>query len=148
MIFVECNYEIYNKKLLAIIKVFEKWKPELKDFKFSIQVIINYKNLEYFMFFKLFNCKQARWSEYLFKFNFKISYQLRKLNNVANSLSCAKARFKEKNKTMWQIVFKQDNLHIQACSFRNSVLKNDNTLSAENAFSKTSINNEEKSLKD
>ena len=36
MIFVECNYEIYDKKLLIIIKIFEKWKSELKDFKFFI----------------------------------------------------------------------------------------------------------------
>ena len=36
MIFVECNYEIYDKKLLIIIKIFEKWKFELKDFKFFI----------------------------------------------------------------------------------------------------------------
>ena len=52
MIFVECNYEIYDKKLLIIIKIFEKWKFELKNFKFFIQVIIDYKNLKYFMFFK------------------------------------------------------------------------------------------------
>ena len=26
----ECNYEIYNKELLAIIRCFEQWRPELK----------------------------------------------------------------------------------------------------------------------
>ena len=57
MIFVECNYEIYDKKLLIIIKTFEKWKFELKNFKFFIQVIIDHKNLKYFMFFKFFNRK-------------------------------------------------------------------------------------------
>ena len=36
MIFVECNYEIYNKKFLIIIKIFEKWKFELKNFMFFI----------------------------------------------------------------------------------------------------------------
>ena len=60
MIFAECNYEIYDKEFLIIIKAFEKWKFELKSFKFFIQVIINHKNLEYFMFFKLFNRRQAR----------------------------------------------------------------------------------------
>ena len=25
----ECNYEIYDKELLAIVKVFEEWRPEL-----------------------------------------------------------------------------------------------------------------------
>lgn len=26
----ECNYDIYNKELLAIIKALEEWKPELE----------------------------------------------------------------------------------------------------------------------
>ncbi len=29
MIVHECNYEIYDKELLAIVKVFEEWRPEL-----------------------------------------------------------------------------------------------------------------------
>ena len=27
----ECNYEIYNKELLAIVKAFEEWTPELSS---------------------------------------------------------------------------------------------------------------------
>ena len=96
MIFVECNYEIYDKKLLIIIKTFEKWKFELKNFKFFIQVIIDHKNLKYFMFFKFFNRKQARWFEYFFRFNFKIIYRSNKLNNATNNLSRTKTRFKKK----------------------------------------------------
>ena len=49
---------------------------------------------------------------------------------------------------MWQIVLKQNNLYIQACFFRNNVLKDDNASNAKNALSKTSINNEEKFLED
>jgi len=30
MSLAKCNYEIYNKKLLAIIKAFELWRPELE----------------------------------------------------------------------------------------------------------------------
>lgn len=26
----ECNYEIYDKELLAIVKAFEEWRPELE----------------------------------------------------------------------------------------------------------------------
>ena len=96
MIFVECNYEIYDKKFLAIIKAFKKWKSELKNSKFFIQVIIDHKNLKYFMSSKLFNRKQVRWSEYFFRFNFKIIYRSNKLNNATNNLSRAKARLKKK----------------------------------------------------
>ena len=39
------NYKIYNKELLAIIKYFKQWQPELKSTKFLIKVFSNYKNL-------------------------------------------------------------------------------------------------------
>jgi hypothetical protein len=45
----ECNYEIYNKELLVVIRVFEEWRPELEDTEHKISVITNYKNLEYFI---------------------------------------------------------------------------------------------------
>ena len=43
----ECNYEIYNKKLLIIIYCLEEWSPELHNIK-EFKIIINYKNLKYF----------------------------------------------------------------------------------------------------
>ena len=48
----ECNYEIYNKELMIIICTFEEWRSELEDFTYSIDVIMNHKTLEYFMFTK------------------------------------------------------------------------------------------------
>ena len=56
----ECNYEIYVKKFLAIIKVFEMWKSELENTENPVQVITDYKNLEYFMSNKFLNRRQAR----------------------------------------------------------------------------------------
>jgi len=44
----KCNYEIYNKELLAIIRCFKQWQPKLEGFKFPIKVLSNYKNLQYF----------------------------------------------------------------------------------------------------
>ena len=52
MLFTECNYDIYNKKLLIITYIFEKWRSELKDTAEQIQVITDYKNLKYFMIIK------------------------------------------------------------------------------------------------
>ncbi len=46
---VKCNYEIYNKKLMIIVCTFKKWWSELKDFIYSVEMITNHKNLEYFM---------------------------------------------------------------------------------------------------
>ena len=42
----ECNYEIYDKKLLAIINAFELWKLELEKTEEPVQVVTDYKNLE------------------------------------------------------------------------------------------------------
>ena len=52
---VECNYEIYNKELMIIVCAFEKWWSELEDFIYSIEMITNHKNLEYFMSIKQLN---------------------------------------------------------------------------------------------
>ena len=71
----ECNYEIYNKELMAIIRAFEEWRPELKGALFPIQVLSDHKNLEYFMSTKLLNRRQTRWAEFLSRFNFKIQYR-------------------------------------------------------------------------
>jgi RNase H-like domain found in reverse transcriptase len=45
----EYNYKIYNKELLAIIRYFKQWRPELKGTGFLIKVFSDYKNLQYFI---------------------------------------------------------------------------------------------------
>ena len=52
----ECNYDIYNKKLLTIIHIFKEWRPELKGAAEQIQVITDYKNLKYFIIIKQLSC--------------------------------------------------------------------------------------------
>ena len=46
----ECNYKIYNKKLVAIVRAFKEWRPELEGSPKPISVISDHKNLEYFIF--------------------------------------------------------------------------------------------------
>jgi hypothetical protein len=70
----ECNYEIYDKELMAIVRAFEEWRPELEGVLHPIQVLSNHRNLEYFMSTKLLNHHQTHWAEYLSRFNFKIVY--------------------------------------------------------------------------
>ena len=45
----ECNYMIYDKKLLAIVKSFEMWRPELASAAGQVKVYTDHRNLEYFM---------------------------------------------------------------------------------------------------
>lgn len=45
----ECNYEIHDKGLLAIIRVFEERYPKLESAKHPILVITAHKSFQYFM---------------------------------------------------------------------------------------------------
>ena len=45
----ERNYEIYDKKMLAVIRGLENWQYLLEDVEYKFEVWTDYKNLEYFM---------------------------------------------------------------------------------------------------
>ncbi len=86
LFFVECNYEIYDKELLTIIRCFEQWRAELQSIEKFINVLIDHKSLEYFMTIKKLNKRQTKWIEFLAEFDFKIAYQSEKKNDKTNSL--------------------------------------------------------------
>ena len=113
----KCNYEIYDKKLLTIIKVFELWRFELENIEKPVQVIINHKNLEYFVSNKLLSRRQARWSEFFSRFNFKIIYRPGSLNNKTDVLTRQSGNIFKKGDNrcqfQWQTMLKKDNLDIQ-----------------------------------
>ena len=83
----ECNYEIYDKELLAIIRCFEQWRPELEATGVPIKVITDHKSLEYFMTTKKLSRRQTRWAEFLSGFNFVISYTPDRENGKTDSLT-------------------------------------------------------------
>lgn len=85
----ECNYEIYDKELLAIVKAFEEWRPELAgtDPDKPVNVYSDHRALEYFMTTKALNRRQARWSEFLSEFQFKIHYRPGKQGIKPDSLT-------------------------------------------------------------
>jgi len=75
----ECKYEIYDKELLAIVRAFEEWWPELEGTAYTVDVLSDHRNLEYFMSKPDLNCWQPRWSTYLSHFKYKIQYRPRRL---------------------------------------------------------------------
>ena len=83
----ECNYEIYDKELLAIVQAFEEWRPELVGSTTPVKVLSDHRTLEYFMTTKELNRRQARWSEFLSEFNFKINYRPGKQGTKPDSLT-------------------------------------------------------------
>ena len=75
MTLAKCNYMIYDKELLAIVKSFETWRPELASVNKPVKMLTDHQNLEHFMTTKQLNRQQARWAKFLSEFNFKISYR-------------------------------------------------------------------------
>jgi len=57
---IEMSYDIYDKKLLAIFEAFKIWHHYLKGLVFSIDVVMDYKNLEYFSITKVLTCRQVQ----------------------------------------------------------------------------------------
>jgi len=39
----KCNYKIYNKELLAIIRYFKQWQLELEGTRYLIKIFNNHK---------------------------------------------------------------------------------------------------------
>jgi len=80
MISAECNYHIYDKKLLAIIQCFKHWWFKLKDTELSIQMFTDHQTLKIFMKNKQLTWQQANYLNILSKFNFQIIFQSGKIN--------------------------------------------------------------------
>ena len=82
----ECNYEIYDKEMLAIVRALEAWDAELRSVK-SFVIRTDHKNLEYFMTVRKLTERQMRWSHTLSRYNFQIEYVTGKSNVRADALS-------------------------------------------------------------
>ena len=114
----ECNYEIYDKELLAIVRCFEEWRPELEGAPSPVKVITDHRNLEYFMTTKLLNRRQARWSEFLSRFNFKIVFRPGHQGSKPDALTRRSADLPREGDTRLeqqsQTVLKRENLDLLA----------------------------------
>lgn len=83
----KCNYEIHDKEMLAIVKSFAQWRPELEETHSRFQIFTDHKALKYFITIKQLTERQARWVEALSKFYFTIMYRSGKQNEKADALT-------------------------------------------------------------
>lgn len=83
----ELRYHAHDKELLAIIKALKEWRAELQGAEHPIKIHSDHKNLGYFMTAQTLNYRQARWQEFLSRFNFRICYVPGKSNGAADALS-------------------------------------------------------------
>ena len=58
MLPVECNYKIYDKEMLAIIRALEEWDAELRSVPHFL-ILTDHKNLEYFIIMRKLNKQQV-----------------------------------------------------------------------------------------
>jgi transposase InsO family protein len=82
----ECNYEIHDKELLAIINGLKEWESELMGLK-EFTIVTDHKNLRYFATTRRLNERQMRWADTLSRFNFHLKYRPGKLAARPDALS-------------------------------------------------------------
>jgi transposase InsO family protein len=87
LIQAELNYDIHDKELLAIVTAFRVWRPYLEGAKHTIIVKTDHKNLTYFTTTKELTRRQARWSEILSQYDFRIIHCSGPENGQADALS-------------------------------------------------------------
>jgi hypothetical protein len=56
---IECNYNIHDKEMLAVMRALEEWRHFLEGAKQKVKIWTDHKNLEYFMTAKKLNHRQA-----------------------------------------------------------------------------------------
>lgn len=83
----ECNYDIYDKELLAIVKALEEWRPELEGVETPFEIYTDHKNLKTFTETKELNQRQMRWAGFLSRFNFRLIYRPGSVNIRPDALS-------------------------------------------------------------
>jgi len=86
LLLAEQNYDIHDKKLLAIVVALEAWKMYIKK-ALKLIILTNHKNLLHFITTKELNRRQMRWFEKLEQYKFKILYTSEKENDKADALS-------------------------------------------------------------
>jgi len=83
----ERNYKIYNKELLAIVKVLAKWRQYLLDVMEPFEIWMDHKNLKYFREPHKLNKRQAKWYLKLQDYDLILRHIPGKMNTKVDILS-------------------------------------------------------------
>ena len=65
----ECNYDIYDRELLAVILALVEWKQYLQGTPYLVSALTDHKNLSYLKDPRKLSCCQASWSLFLQDFD-------------------------------------------------------------------------------
>ena len=79
---VERNYDVHDKELRAVIGSFEAFRHYVEGAKHTVEVYTDHKNLEYFKKSQKLSRRQARWSEFLQRFDYVLIHKPGVLNKA------------------------------------------------------------------
>ena len=84
----ECNYNIYDCELLAVMRALDAWRHYLLGSPTMVHIFTDHKNLTYFRQPRNLNCRQARWLLDLSEFDLMFEHILGRNLCAPNTLSC------------------------------------------------------------
>lgn len=125
----ECNYEIYDRELLAVIRALESWNHCLEGLSEKFPIYTDHKNLEYWKTVWNLTRWQARWSLFLSRFNFEIVSHAGKTMGKPNALSISKQhKVKDEDDNYDQVVLGSDGFRVLASLWGHTQAGTDNDL--------------------
>jgi RNase H-like domain found in reverse transcriptase len=83
----ECNYDIYDQELLAIMKAITHWQPYLIGTNEPFTILTDHANLLHWKLPRKLNRQTAHWHGKLQDYNFKLQHVPGKLHMTTNALS-------------------------------------------------------------
>jgi transposase InsO family protein len=83
----ECNYLVADKEMLSVIRSLEQWRHYLEGAHHEFEIWNDHANLQWFMKYQDLNRRQARWAQYLSRFNFKWLHKAGATMGKADALS-------------------------------------------------------------
>ena len=108
MLSAECNYHIYDKKLLIIIKCLKNWKSELEMTCDSFKVLTDNQALKHFKIIQKLSSQQCYYLNLISDFNFHIKYHFEKVNAktdmLIRMLDCIPGNENEKIQECYQVL--------------------------------------------
>jgi len=87
----ECNYDVHDKELLAIVQAVKEWRRYFRGSGQHFRVLTDHKNLIRFTTTKELTDRQIRWSEVLRGFDIKIEFRPAKEGGKPDTLTRRKA---------------------------------------------------------
>ena len=84
----ECNYNIYDHELLAVIHALDHWHHYLQGTCHPVTLLTDHKNLTYFRQLQNLSRRQAHWMMFLQDFDLHFIHVPGSAMGPANALSC------------------------------------------------------------